>query len=200
MLDPQREIQTLVDNFVADLGELAKRIAIEQIKVAFGVGAKLAASVGGGTRQTSSASPRVASARTTPARASRPRRGRREGQSEAGPKASQRDIEHLRTRLLAVITEQPGRRTEDLNVALGTSTTQIAPLLRRLVADKLVRTEGARRGTRYFAVSTGEAQNGRRSSSASSPLSSSVTAAAAAVAAATAAAAEDPASPVSPGR
>jgi hypothetical protein len=201
MLDPQRQIQALVDNFVADLSELAKRIAIEQIKVAFGVGAKLAASAGGGTRQTSSASPRVASARATPARASRPGRGRRASQRE-GQKASQRDIEQLRAQLVAAITEQPGRRTEDLNVTLGTSTVQIAQLLRRLVADKLVRTEGARRGTRYFAVSPGDGHNGRRSSSASSP-SSSTTSSAAAVAAAVAeaaAAAEDPASPISPAR
>ena len=39
MLDPQREIQALVDRFVADLGALAKRIAIEQIHTAFGAGA-----------------------------------------------------------------------------------------------------------------------------------------------------------------
>jgi predicted HTH transcriptional regulator len=136
MLDPHKEIHALVDNFVADLSELAKRIAIEQIKTAFGVGAKLAPPV----------------AAPAPTRGSRARRG-------------QREIEALRGKVLAAIAERPGRRAEDLNTTLGTKTPQIAQLLRKLVADELVRTEGARRGTRYFAVGTGgpaDVQNGRR--------------------------------------
>jgi hypothetical protein len=121
MLDPHREIQALVDNFVADLSELAKRIAIEQVKVAFGVGGKLAAAP--------ASNQRVTRARRAP-----------------------REIEALRDRLLAAIAQQPGLRTEDLNAALGTRTSQIGQPLRRLVAQHLVRTEGARRGTRYFAI------------------------------------------------
>jgi predicted ArsR family transcriptional regulator len=78
------------------------------------------------------------------------------------PRRSEPGIEGaLRDKLLAAIAEQPGRRTEELNAALGTSTKQIAQLLRRLVTDNLVRTEGARRDTRYFAIA-GDAQNGRR--------------------------------------
>ena len=56
----------------------------------------------------------------------------------------------------------PGCRAEDINGALGTRTPQIAQPLRRLVADRLVRTEGARRGTRYFTVGPTDRQNGRR--------------------------------------
>jgi len=141
MLDPHKEIHALVDNFVADLSELAKRIAIEQIKTAFGVGAKRA-----------SPPPPVAPAPGRGSRGSRARRG-------------QREIEALRGKVLAAIAERPGRRAEDLNTTLGTKTPQIAQLLRKLVADELVRTEGARRGTRYFAVAPGgpaDVQNGRR--------------------------------------
>ena len=36
MLDPHRKIQALIDRFVADLGELAKQIALDQLKTAFG--------------------------------------------------------------------------------------------------------------------------------------------------------------------
>lgn len=132
-MDPHREIQALVDNFVADLSELAKRIAIEQLKAAFGAGT------------TVSAPPRV----PVPVRRSRARRG-------------QREIEALRGKLLATIAEQPGRRAEDINTALGTRTAQIAQPLRRLVVERLVRTEGARRGTRYFVVGSADIQNGRR--------------------------------------
>ena len=131
MLDPHREIQALVDNFVVELSELAKRLAIEQLKVAFGAG-------GNGV-----ASPPFASARP-----SRVRRG-------------QHEIEALRGRLLAEIAERPGCRAEDINSALGTKTPQIAQPLRRMVAEQLVRTEGVRRGTRYFVVGP-DLQNGRR--------------------------------------
>ncbi|HEU4731902.1 MAG TPA: hypothetical protein VFT22_28600 [Kofleriaceae bacterium] len=189
MLDPHREIQALVDNFVADLSELAKRIAIEQIKEAFGVGAKLAAGVGGARQKTSASTRLAAPPSVTPARAGRGRRGHGDGQSE---------LEQLRGKLLAAISDQPGRRTEDLNATLGTRTPQIAQLLRRLVAEKVVRTEGARRGTRYYVVGPGDGQNGRRSSSSSSSAAAAAVAAAAAEAAATAA--EEPASPVSPAR
>src|SRR6185295_5465436 len=136
MLDPHREIQALVDNFVADLSELAKRIAVDQIKSAFGSGA------------TRASRPRIF-APSAPSRGSRARRG-------------QREIEALRGKVLAAIAERPGRRAEDINTTLGTTTSQIAQLLRRLVADQLVRTEGARRGTRYFATGAADVQNGRR--------------------------------------
>src|SRR5262249_4144590 len=116
MLDPHREIQALVDNFVADLSELAKRIAIEQLKAAFGTGARLAMAP-------------IAMPAPRPTRASRARRG-------------QREIEALRGKLLAAIAEQPGRRAEDISAALGTRTAEIAQSLRKLVAERLVRTEG----------------------------------------------------------
>jgi hypothetical protein len=131
MLDPHREIQALVDNFVVELSELAKRLAIEQLKVAFGAG-------GNG----------VASPPFAPARPSRARRG-------------QHEIEALRGKLLAEIAERPGCRAENLNSALGTKTPEIAQPLRRLVAEQLVRTEGVRRGTRYFVIGP-DLQNGRR--------------------------------------
>src|ERR1044071_6379115 len=138
MLDPHRKIQALIDSFVADLGELAKQIALEQLKTAFG-SVKLA--------------PLPLSSPTSSSGSARSGRSRR----------GQREIEALRSKLLAVISDNPGCRAEEINGALGTRTPQIAQPLRRLVAERLVRTEGARRGTRYFAVSGSEAQNGRRS-------------------------------------
>lgn len=206
MLDPHREIQALVDNFVADLSELAKRIAIEQVMVAFDVGAKLSAGVGAklsagvGARPSAGVVPkRVAgvpkrAAGVVPKRvAAGPKRVAAKPAPPAPDRASrarrgQGEIEALRGKLLAAIAEQPGRRTEDLNAALGTRTTQIAALLRRLVADKLVRTEGARRGMRYFAAAAGDAQSSRRAAAATTAAAASVAAAAAADEAAAAAA------------
>ena len=67
-----------------------------------------------------------------------------------------------RYRIYRAIAERPGLRAEEINAALGTKTAQIAQLLRKLVADQVVRTEGARRGTRYFAVGPADPQNVRR--------------------------------------
>src|ERR1043165_9051625 len=103
MLDPHRKIQALIDSFVADLGELAKQIALEQLKTAFG-SVKLAplpppsASVYSSSSSSSSSSS-----------ASRRGRGRR----------AQHEIEALRNKLLTVISDNPGCRAEDINGALG---------------------------------------------------------------------------------
>ncbi|HMG20750.1 MAG TPA: hypothetical protein VK607_05515 [Kofleriaceae bacterium] len=145
MLDPHRKIQALIDSFVAELGEVAKQIALEQLKTAF-FSVKLAPlplSSPRSPRSSRSPSP------PSPSPASRARRG-------------QREIEALRSKLLTVISDNPGCRAEDINGALGTRTPQIAQPLRRLVAERLVRTEGARRGTRYFTAGPADVQNGRR--------------------------------------
>jgi hypothetical protein len=144
MLDPHRKLQALIDSFVADLGEIAKQIALEQLKTAFG-SVKLAP-------LPPSSSSYSASSASAASRRSRARRG-------------QHEIEALRSKLLTVISDNPGCRAEDINSALGTRTPQIAQPLRKLVADRLVRTEGARRGTRYFTVGPTDVQNGRRPAS-----------------------------------
>jgi hypothetical protein len=151
MLDPHRKIQALIDSFVADLGELAKQIALEQLKIAFG-SVKLAPLPPPSSSYASSASSASSVSSAAAARRSRARR-------------AQHEIEALRNKLLTVISDNPGCRAEDINSALGTRTPQIAQPLRRLVADRLVRTEGARRGTRYFAVGPTDGQNGRRPAS-----------------------------------
>ena len=162
MLDPHRKIQALIDRFVAELGDIAKQIALEQLKIAFG-SVKLAplprsysssassssSSSSSSASSSSSSSSSSAGSGSSAARRSRARRG-------------QHEIEALRNKLLTVISDNPGCRAEEINGALGTRTPQIAQPLRKLVADRLVRTEGARRGTRYFAVGASDAQNGRR--------------------------------------
>jgi hypothetical protein len=153
MLDPHRKIQALIDSFVADLGEIAKQIALEQLKTAFG-SVKLAPLPPPSSSSYSSS----ASSSSSAARRNRARRG-------------QHEIEALRERLLTVISDNPGCRAEDINSALGTRTPQIAQPLRKLVAERMVRTEGARRGTRYFAVGPTDVQNGRRPPSSEAAVS-----------------------------
>src|SRR6185295_19405723 len=146
MLDPHRKLQALIDSFVADLGEIAKQIALDQLKIAFG-SVKLAPLPRMALPSSSHSS--SSSSSSSSSRTGRARRG-------------QHEIEALRGKLLTVISDNPGCRAEDINRALGTRTPQIAQPLRRLVAERLVRTEGTRRGTRYYTVSGSDAQNGRR--------------------------------------
>jgi len=138
MLDPHRKIQALIDSFVAELGEVAKQIAREQLKTAFG------------------------SVKLAPLPLSAPGTSSASGAARSRARRGQREIEALRSKLLAVISDNPGCRAEDINSALGTKTPQIAQPLRKLVAERMVRTEGARRGTKYFAVGPADVQNGRR--------------------------------------
>lgn len=165
MLDPHRELQALIDGFVDRLTEIAKRIALEQVRQAFGSvklpavrsssTPKSAPAPASSSSASSSSASSSSSSSSSGSSSSRTRRGR-------GRRAPQ-EIEQLRDKLLTVISDNPGCRAEDINRALGTRTPQIAQPLRRLVADRLVRTEGARRGTRYFAAAApAEVQNGRR--------------------------------------
>src|SRR3954469_9283109 len=98
MLDPHRKLQALIDSFVADLGEIAKQIALEQLKTAFG-SVKLAPLPPSSSSYSSSASSASSSSSSSSA-SSAARRGRaRRGQHE---------IEALRNKLLTVISDNPG--------------------------------------------------------------------------------------------
>ena len=58
----------------------------------------------------------------------------------------------LRGRVLRTIAENPGSRTEQLRRSLGMPTKTLAPVIRKLVAEKAVKTKGQRRGMTYFAA------------------------------------------------
>src|SRR3954468_23574681 len=116
MLDPHRKLQALIDSFVADLGEIAKQIALEQLKTAFG-SVKLAPLPSSSSYSSSASSASSSSSASSAARRGRARRG-------------QHEIEALRNKLLTVISDNPGCRAEDINSALGKRTPQIAQPLR----------------------------------------------------------------------
>ncbi|MEO6711722.1 MAG: hypothetical protein ABI054_14325 [Planctomycetota bacterium] len=52
--------------------------------------------------------------------------------------------------LLKYVKSNPGSRSEELTAAMGTDAASIRPLMHALIADGQVRTEGQRRGMRYF--------------------------------------------------
>lgn len=66
-----------------------------------------------------------------------------------GEKRPRAEIAKLRDRVVAFIVEHPGMRIEEINDKLGTQTSDLALPIRQALAEKLIRTEGERRGTTY---------------------------------------------------
>jgi hypothetical protein len=63
-----------------------------------------------------------------------------------------RDIAGLTDVLLNYVRSNPGQRGEQIAAALATDTTSIRPVMKRLIAEGKVTTEGNRRGMTYSAV------------------------------------------------
>ncbi|MCB9830258.1 MAG: hypothetical protein H6806_10925 [Planctomycetes bacterium] len=71
---------------------------------------------------------------------------------EKGAKRTQAELEALTTRLAAYIAKNPGLRVEQINRDLGTSTKDLALPIKKLIADKVIKSKGAKRATAYFPV------------------------------------------------
>jgi len=54
--------------------------------------------------------------------------------------------------VLAYLAEHPGSSGEAISRALGTDTKALRPVIKKLIADKRVKSKGKARGTRYSAV------------------------------------------------
>lgn len=54
--------------------------------------------------------------------------------------------------LLAYVRNNPGQRGEQISAALGTDSTSMRPVMKQLIADRRVKTQGERRGMVYSAV------------------------------------------------
>jgi hypothetical protein len=134
MSDFQTEMNRTVQQFVAQISELARRAAIDTLESAFGAG---------GTRSSSGG---VVAARAPAAVASRP--GRPPG--GRGAKRTQEDLEALSTQLASFVKANPGMRVEQINKQLGTTTKDLALPIRKLLADSVITSKGQKRSTAYF--------------------------------------------------
>lgn len=119
----QTDIQRLVDGFVAQVTELARRAAMDTLESALGrSGARGAA--GGALRP-----------------------GRGQGR---GAKRTADELERMQSEFLAFVTKNPGLRIEQINKQLGTSTKDLALPIRKLIADGSLKVKGKKRSTTYF--------------------------------------------------
>lgn len=120
MANLQADIQRLVDNFVAQITELANRAAVEGLAQAIGKrGAR-----GGAIRISGG-------------------RGR-------GQKRTSDELEKTSEDFLAFVTKNPGLRIEQINKQLGTTTKDLALPIRKLIAEGYLKAKGKKRSTTYF--------------------------------------------------
>jgi hypothetical protein len=130
MSDFQNEMNRVVQGFVAQITELARRAAIDTLESAFG------------GRSGRSAPAAVALAANL-GRVGRPRGGR-------GAKRSSADLEALSERFASFVGSNPGLRIEQINKQLGTTTKDLALPIRKLISEGRVKAKGQKRSTTYF--------------------------------------------------
>ena len=131
MSDFQNEMNRVVQGFVAQITELARRAAIDTLESAFG-------------GRVSRGAPVVEALAANLGRVGRPRGGR-------GAKRSSADLEALSGRFAQFVAANPGLRIEQINKQLGTTTKDLALPIRKLIASGIISSKGQKRSTTYFA-------------------------------------------------
>ena len=132
MSDFNDQIAKLVNDFVAQVSALARQAAIETLQGALG-----GALPGGGVRRGRPPGSGLVAALGG-------------GRRPKGAKRPADEIERTKERLYEFIKGNPGQRVEQINKALGTTTKDLTLPLKKLIADKAVKTEGEKRATAYF--------------------------------------------------
>jgi hypothetical protein len=130
MSDFQNEMNNVVQGFVAQIAELARRAAIGTLESAFGPRAGRA----------NGAQVLLAAGKGAPGR---PRGGR-------SAKRTAADLEALSSKVAAFVKAKPGLRIEEINKELGTTTKDLALPIRKLIGDGLLTAKGQKRSTKYF--------------------------------------------------
>ena len=137
MSDLQTQMNRVVAGFVAQITELARRAAIDNLEAALsGTEARRAVT---GTS--------AGVART---------RGR-------GAKRSSDELDKLAERFQTFVKENPGLRIEQINKQLGTTTKDLALPIRKLLAEGAIHAKGQKRSTTYFAGGGGGGGRKRKS-------------------------------------
>jgi hypothetical protein len=130
------ELRARIDSFVAELSAMVKASAMSAVQEALGDGS---APVRRGPGR-----PHKIAAAADGERAVR-RRGMR-------AKRSFEDVQAMADQVLSYVKEHDGQRLEEISAGLGVPSTELKLPVGKLLAGKQVRTEGQKRGTKYFAT------------------------------------------------
>ena len=126
-------IRSRVEAFAEELSALIRDSAMETVRDALGGAAPRRGARGGRA---------AAAASVAPARA---------GRREKGQKRDPGEIERLTGRLLDYIKGNAGQRIEQIAAGMGTVTKELNLPVKKLIAQKSLKTKGQKRATQYFA-------------------------------------------------
>lgn len=152
------ELQPKIDAFLQEISELVRQAALESVQKALqGEGAAPARRGPGrprkATTRKAAAKVRANKGASAPAK----RRGRPGRRSPEEVQATAQNIlDHVRA--------NPGQRSEEIKAAIGLRPEDFQLPVSKLLADGKVRTEGQRRGTKYFAGGGGGRKAGKKTS------------------------------------
>lgn len=128
----QNDIRTLVNDFTTQLEQTIRRMALEQVLEALG---------GGGTPFSRG-----------------PGRPRKNAAARPAPKGGKRDaasLDEMGAAILAFVQANPGLGAIEIAEAVKSDVGTVRLPIQKLLADRKLRTQGQRRGTKYFAAGSG---------------------------------------------
>jgi len=129
-----------IDQFVSNLTTLVRQAALEAVKEALGATSPSVAT----PARRGPGRPRKNAAAPTASTASKP--GRRAKRTSA-------DVEAVANQVLAYVQANPGSRLEEIGRGMGVETAGLKRPIQGLLSAGALRTEGQKRGTKYFAGS-----------------------------------------------
>jgi hypothetical protein len=132
MSETDQQIRDRIEEFVNQLSALVRQTALESVQDALGGGG------GGGARR---------------GRGRAPAAGRAAGRAarRKGEKRSADQITETTKAVLGYVRKHPGQGVEAIAKGLGTDTKELTLPIRKLVAEKQIKTKGQKRATKYFA-------------------------------------------------
>lgn len=136
-----REIRSRIDALLTDISALVMRSALDAVSSVLGGATPPPAAApkrGPGRPRKNAAAPRASAAPTA-------RRDKR-------AKRTSEDVQATADAFLTYVKANPGQSTEQIGKALGMATKELQLPVVKLVQSRAVRTEGKKRGTRYFAA------------------------------------------------
>jgi hypothetical protein len=153
------EIRARIDQFLVSISGLVRQAAVEAVREALGADGGAIAGV------------RRGPGRPRNADSARPVTMAVDGRVSRGPQAkpvrrtrrSSTDVEAVSSEVLSYVKTHPGHRLEEIGRGLATDTAGLKLPVKELLASGRLRTEGQKRGTRYFAGGgTGGAKSSRK--------------------------------------
>ena len=136
----QKQIQDRVQSFVNELTGLIRQAGLEAVQDALG-----------GVAPKRRGRPRKA--KKAPARRKAVKRKAKKTGKRA--KRSGAQVEAIAARVLAHVKKKPGQSVTEIAKTLRRTPKDLQLPIRKLIADKKLRTTGQRRGTKYFAAGRG---------------------------------------------